>query len=86
MRLILSLLLALSLPAFAQNAHGAPKAAAMQAAPLSDVLVKKIDKPAPHRREPVSSSLHFLDSGLRRNDKPRFIQCFLNGNTRPAAG
>jgi len=46
MRLILSLLLALSLPAIAQHDHGAHKAGAMQAAPLSDGLVKKIDKAA----------------------------------------
>ena len=46
MRLILPLLLALSLPAFAQHDHGAVKPAATQAAPLSDGMVKKIDKSA----------------------------------------
>jgi len=46
MRLILSLLLALSLPAFAQHNHGAMQPAATQAAPLSDGVVKKIDKAA----------------------------------------
>ena len=46
MRLILALLLSLSLPAFAQHDHGAPKASAVQAAPLSDGLIKKIDKAA----------------------------------------
>jgi Cu(I)/Ag(I) efflux system periplasmic protein CusF len=46
MRLILTLLLALSLPAFAQHDHGAAKPAATQSAPLSDGLVKKIDKAA----------------------------------------
>ena len=46
MRLILPLLLALSLPAFAQHDHGAPKPAAAQSAPLSDGLVKKVDKAA----------------------------------------
>ncbi len=44
MRLILTLLLALSLPAYAQHEHGAIKPAATQAAPLSDGMVKKIDK------------------------------------------
>ena len=46
MRLILSLLLALSLPTFAQHNHGAMQPAAAQAAPLSDGTVKKIDKAA----------------------------------------
>ena len=46
MRLILPLLLALSLPAFAQHDHGAPKPAAARSAPLSDGTVKKIDKAA----------------------------------------
>ena len=46
MRLILALLLAVSLPAFAQHDHGATMAATAQAAPLSDGLVKKIDKAA----------------------------------------
>lgn len=31
-----------------------------------------------HRRKPVSSSLVFLDSGLRRNDKSRMIQRLLS--------
>ena len=44
MRLILTLLLSLSLPAYAQHEHGAIKPAATQAAPLSDGMVKKIDK------------------------------------------
>ncbi len=46
MRLIFPLLLALSLPAFAQHNHGAMQPAAAQAAPLSDGTVKKIDKAA----------------------------------------
>lgn len=46
MRLILSLLLALSLPAVAQHDHGAHKSVNTQAAPLSDGLVKKIDQAA----------------------------------------
>lgn len=46
MRLILTLLLAFSLPAFAQHNHGAMQPAATQAAPLSDGVVKKIDKAA----------------------------------------
>ena len=46
MRLLLSLLLALSLPAFAQHNHGAMQPAAAQTAPLSDGVVKKIDKTA----------------------------------------
>ena len=46
MRLILTLLLSLSLPAYAQHEHGAMKPAATQAAPLSDGMVKKVDKGA----------------------------------------
>ena len=46
MRLLLALMLSLSLPAFAQHDHGAHKAAAVQSAPLSDGLVKKIDAKA----------------------------------------
>ena len=46
MRLLLALMLSLSLPAFAQHDHGAHQAAANQAAPLSDGLVKKVDKAA----------------------------------------
>ncbi len=46
MRLILTLLLALSLPAYAQHEHDAMKPVATQAAPLSDGTVKKIDKGA----------------------------------------
>jgi Cu/Ag efflux protein CusF len=47
MRLLLSLLLAFSLPALAQHDHHAsPPAAANKAAPLSAGLVKKIDKTA----------------------------------------
>jgi Cu(I)/Ag(I) efflux system protein CusF len=47
MRLILSLLLALSLPAYSPSTTTAPcKPAATQAAPLSDGTVKKIDKAA----------------------------------------
>ena len=46
MRLILTLLLALSLPAYAQHEHDAMKPVATQAAPLSDGTVKKIDKAA----------------------------------------
>jgi Cu(I)/Ag(I) efflux system protein CusF len=45
MRLLLSLLLALSLPVFAQHNHGAMQPAA-QSAPLADGTVKKIDKAA----------------------------------------
>lgn len=44
--LTLSLMLAHSLPAFAQHGHGAHKPAATQSAPLSDGLVKKIDAKA----------------------------------------
>ena len=44
MRLILPLLLALSLPAFAQHDHGAPKAATAQGGALTDGVVRKIDK------------------------------------------
>ena len=46
MRLLLSLLFALSLPAFAQHNHGMMAPAAAQSAPLSDGLVKKVDKAA----------------------------------------
>ena len=46
MRLLLALMLSLSLPVFAQHDHGAHQVAATQAAPLSDGLVKKVDKAA----------------------------------------
>ena len=46
MRLLLALMLSLSLPAFAQHDPHAGHMAAMQAAPLSDGLVKKVDKAA----------------------------------------
>ena len=46
MRLLLSLLLALSLPAFAQHDHHASPPAAARAAPLSDGTVRKIDHTA----------------------------------------
>ena len=45
MRLLLTLFLAVSLPAFAQHGdHAAHQSAANKAAPLSDGVVKKIDK------------------------------------------
>ena len=46
MRLLLPLLLALSLPAFAQHDHHAMPPAARQSAPLADGTVKRIDKAA----------------------------------------
>jgi len=47
MRLLLSLFLAVSLPAFAQHSdHAAHQPVASKAAPLSDGIVKKIDKTA----------------------------------------
>ena len=46
MRLILSLLVVLALPVYAQHNHGAMQPAAAQTAPLSDGMVKKIDKAA----------------------------------------
>ena len=46
MRLLLALMLSISLPAFAQHDQHAGHMAAMQAAPLSDGTVKKIDKVA----------------------------------------
>ncbi len=46
MRLIVSLLLALALPAYAQHNHSTMPPAAAQTAPLSDGTVKKIDKAA----------------------------------------
>ena len=46
MRLLLSLLVALALPAYAQHNHHAMPAAAAQSAPLSDGTVKKVDKAA----------------------------------------
>lgn len=46
MRLLFTLLLSLSLPAFAQHDHHAGPAKAVQSAPLTDGTVKKIDKAA----------------------------------------
>ena len=46
MRLILSLILAVSLPAFAQHDHSGHMMGAATPAPLSDGVVKKIDKAA----------------------------------------
>ena len=46
MRLIFPLLLALSLPAYAQHDHGSHQSTAARNAPLSDGLVKKVDKAA----------------------------------------
>jgi len=46
MRLIISLLIALALPAYAQHNHGALQPGTAQSAPLSDGTVKKIDKAA----------------------------------------
>ena len=46
MRLLLSLLLALSLPAFAQHDHHASPPAAARATTLSDGTVRKIDQAA----------------------------------------
>jgi Cu/Ag efflux protein CusF len=46
MRLILSLLIALSFPAYAQHNHGTMPPAATRTAPLADGTVKKIDKAA----------------------------------------
>jgi len=46
MRLLLSLLLGLSLPAFAQHDHHASPPAAARAATLSDGTVRKIDQVA----------------------------------------
>ena len=46
MRLILPLLLALALPAYAQHDHGSHQPAPARNAPLSDGLVKKVDKAA----------------------------------------
>lgn len=46
MRLLFALILALSLPAFAQHDHHAGHAAASKDAPLTEGLVKKIDAKA----------------------------------------
>lgn len=46
MRLLLSLFLAFSLPALAESGQRAAPAKAVAAAPLSDGMVKKIDKAA----------------------------------------
>jgi Cu(I)/Ag(I) efflux system protein CusF len=46
MRLIISLLFSLALPAYAQHNHHSMQPAATQTAPLSDGTVKKIDKAA----------------------------------------
>ena len=46
MRLLLALMLSLSFPSFAQHDHHAGHLAATQEAPLTEGLVKKVDKTA----------------------------------------
>ena len=46
MHFLVALVLALSLPAHAQHDHAGPGPAAAQSTPLSDGLVKKVDKVA----------------------------------------
>jgi Cu/Ag efflux protein CusF len=46
MRLLLALMLSLSLPAFAQHDHHAGHLAATREAPLTEGLIKKVDKAA----------------------------------------
>jgi Cu/Ag efflux protein CusF len=46
MRLLLALLLSLSLPAFAQHDHHASHLAATSETPLTEGLIKKVDKAA----------------------------------------
>ena len=46
--------------------------------PGLELTVKETLINSSHRRKPVSSSLIFLDSGLRRNDEFRINQRFLS--------
>ncbi|MBK7415755.1 MAG: copper-binding protein [Dechloromonas sp.] len=95
MRLLLALMLSLSLPAFAQHDHGAHHAAAAQSAPLSDGLVKKVDKAAgevviQHGQldsigmPPMTMAFGVADKGwlnkLKAGDKIKFAAEMKGGN------
>ena len=95
MRLLLALMLSLSLPAFAQHDHGAHHAAAAQSAPLSDGLVKKVDKAAgevviQHGQldsigmPPMTMAFGVADKGwlnkLKNGDKIKFAAEMKGGN------
>ena len=95
MRLLLALMLSLSLPAFAQHDHGAQHAAAAQSAPLSDGLVKKVDKAAgevviQHGQldsigmPPMTMAFGVADTGwlnkLKTGDKIKFAAEMKGGN------
>lgn len=95
MRLLLALMLSLSLPAFAQHDHGAHHAAAAQSAPLSDGLVKKVDKAAgevviQHGQldsigmPPMTMAFGVADKGwlnkLKTGDKIKFAAEMKGGN------
>ncbi|MER2539114.1 MAG: copper-binding protein [Azonexus sp.] len=95
MRLMLALMLSLSLPAFAQHDHGAHHAAAAQSAPLSDGLVKKVDKAAgevviQHGQldsigmPPMTMAFGVADKGwlnkLKAGDKIKFAAEMKGGN------
>ena len=95
MRLLLALMLSLSLSAFAQHDHGAHHAAAAQSAPLSDGLVKKVDKAAgevviQHGQldsigmPPMTMAFGVADKGwlnkLKAGDKIKFAAEMKGGN------
>jgi Cu/Ag efflux protein CusF len=95
MRLLLALMLSLCLPAFAQHDHGAHHAAAAQSAPLSDGLVKKVDKAAgevviQHGQldsigmPPMTMAFGVADKGwlnkLKAGDKIKFAAEMKGGN------
>ena len=95
MRLLLALMLSLSLPAFAQHDHGTHHAAAAQSAPLSDGLVKKVDKAAgevviQHGQldsigmPPMTMAFGVADKGwlnkLKAGDKIKFAAEMKGGN------
>lgn len=97
MRLLLSLFLAVSLPAFAQHDHhhASPPVAAAKTAPLSDGLVKKVDKAAgeviiEHGQldsigmPPMTMAFGVADKAwlnqLKAGDKIRFAAAMKGGN------
>lgn len=97
MRLIIALCLAVSLPAFAQHDHhhAPPAAAAAKSAPLSDGVIKKIDKAAgevviKHGQldsigmPPMTMAFGVADKGwldkLKVGDKIRFAAEMKGGN------
>lgn len=95
MRLLLSLFLAVSLPAFAQHEHHASPPAAAQAAPLTDGTVRKVDKAAgeiviQHGQldsigmPPMTMAFGVADRAwlnlLKAGDKIRFAAAIKGGN------